>query len=143
MILYEESNMTQPTQPFEELYIPQKSFNSNAALLYRVYSDYKHYELVEAASALDALAHSSIKSPYKIMRHDPFGDNVLHLNQVMSMEAKSAGQPTLGDTTIPEGKIAVADIPVVAQQEIVSEPVSVSSEPAPLSNDDVNKLLNG
>lgn len=153
--------MKENTEPFEELFIPRKELQSSSAMLYRVYSDYKNFELVEAASALDALAISKKRNVYKIQRHDPLGYNVIHLNQVM--------QQMFPESDIPGNNVPESFEHIEKQQEKVQEPVAAapatapepaapvaaaapepvaSSAPAvtdsaPLSNEEIDKLLNG
>ncbi len=149
--------MKQNTEPFEELMIPRRELHAPSAMIYRVYSDYKHFELVEAMSALDALAASKIKNVYKIERHDPLADNVIHLNQVINpMAAVSAAtesalvdniQPQQHESTphIAEVKDST-EVPVETKPTEAAAPAPVETTPkedAPLSNDDIDKLLNG
>lgn len=148
--------MKNTTEPFEELLIPRKDLHISAAMIYRVYSDKKNFELIEAVSALDAMAQSKIKNVYKVERHDPMASNVIHLRQVLG------GFPS-AENNIPESKV---EIPVAQEVAVETpEPVSVLSvepenivatstpEPQPeisapvadaaLSNDEVDRLLNG
>ncbi len=149
--------MKQSTDPFEELMIPRRELHAPSVMIYRVYSDYKHFELVEAMSALDALSASKIKNIYKIERHDPLADNVIHLNQVInpmaavSTKVESAPveniQPQQHESTthVAEAK-ASAEVPVETKPVEAVAPAPVHAAPkedAPLSNDDIDKLLNG
>lgn len=142
--------MKQITEPFEELIIPRKELHDSSAVVYRVYSNSRNFELVEAVSALDALAQSKIKNVYKVKRHDPLGDNVIHLNQVIKEEPVVENEPQIQvapalvieqiaelATEEPQPE-AIMEIAV--EPEVESPPVAV--EAAPLSNDDIDKLLN-
>lgn len=133
------------TEPFEELFIPRRELQISTMSVYRVYSDYKHFELVEAASALEALSISKKRNVYKIQRHDPLGDNVLHLNQVMNsgLSENNARENIAVENNI--APPAQAQKPEVAPEQIVDAPVAAAAaaEAAPLSNDDIDKLLNG
>ncbi len=124
--------MKQTTEPFEELFIPRKEMGSSDTTVYRVYSDYNNFELVEATSALDALSQCKIKKIYKVERHDPLGYNVIHFNNVMQMAAKT----DVKDNLAPSKQDAVVS------QAIEQSPPPAATEAAPLSNDDVDKLLN-
>lgn len=129
-------------EPFEELIIPRRDIQVSTASIYRVYSDHKNFQLVEAGSALEAIAICGNKNIHKIKRHDPLGDNVIHLNQ--------AERPIAA----PNQNIAVEN---VAPEIVAPEQAPTSAEPAPeqivaaqaaaadtpLSNDDIDKLLNG
>ncbi len=149
--------MKNTTEQFEELMIPRKELHISDAMFYRVYHDRIKFELVQAVSALDALSQSKVKNVYKIERHDPMSDNVIHLQQVMAAsfpENKPANEhkEIVIENQIeqlPEQDFSVA--PVV--EDVVIEASTVESEPvlasppaasdAPLSNDDVDRLLNG
>jgi hypothetical protein len=87
---------------------------------------------------LDALAASSIKNAYKVQRHDPLGDNVLHFSYTMSMEAKNSNQQEhIEKIIVPENIAQTVTEQVGAQEEI-----AIPTADQPLSNEDVNKLLN-
>lgn len=146
--------MKQTTEPFEELAIPRRDFSISSDMVYRVYKDRRNFEIVEAESALDALARSKIKNAYKIERHDPLGCNVIHLSQVISQQVPPS------EELVPDDHSKIQEQPqeivesVVADAEPVATPESTavvqetesppaSGEPAALSNDDIDKLLNG
>lgn len=122
-------------EPFEELYIPHRELQNPNAVCYRVYNDSKNYELVEAFSALEALTQSKIEKPYKIERHNPLGDNVIHIKYATNI-------------LIGEGGVA----PTIEKQiehtlelntpEMITE-VAIATENIGLSNEEVDKLLNG
>lgn len=138
-------------EPFEELFIPRKDLHLSSAMVYRVYRDNRHYELVEAASALDAMAACKNKKIYKIQRHDPLGFNVIHLNQVLN-------QDFIGDIE-PDSKSEYSEPSALPQEPVEAAPAKIASEPpapppappaaeAPaesraLSNEEIDKLLNG
>lgn len=135
--------MKQTTEPFEELPIPRRELHNPSSVLYRIYRDHKNYELVEAVSALDALSHSKIKNIYKIERHNPLGDNVIQFNQVVgelgddqeniAYENKMQTEDAAKITALPE-------IPEIEKTVEMTQPAV--QESAPLSNDDIDKLLN-
>ena len=154
--------MKNTTESFEELIIPRKDLHISDEMIYRVYSDRKNFELIEAVSALDAMAQSKIKNVYKVERHDPMANNVIHLSQVLG------SSPHVENTiikNIPENKIEmpVAQEVVVEPSVLVNEPIAkieleniaVAAAPetqpevsapvadAALSNDEVDRLLNG
>ena len=138
--------MKETAQPFEELYIPRKDFSHSSGMMYRVYKDQKNFQVVEAMSALDALAQSNVKQAYKIVRHNPMDNNVLQLNQVLNIENMNVSE-TL--STNDSEKIAEASASV---EQKIPEPASEAvSAPAPepsagqgaLNNDEIDKLLNG
>ncbi len=85
------------------------------------------------------LAESTIKNAYKVQRQDPLGDNVLHFGYTMSMEAKNS-KPLehIEKIVVPENIAQTVSEQVVASEEIA---IQLAAD-QPLSNDDVNKLLN-
>lgn len=133
--------MKQNEEPFEELIIPRRDMQISAATVYRIYSDYKNFQLVEAGSALEAISMCGNQNVYKIKRHDPLGDNVIHLNQAV--------RPIITQNQIITVDNAVAEKAVQEQAEnteVSEEQTAVASQAAaeaPLSNDDIDKLLNG
>lgn len=140
--------MKQTTEPFEELMIPRRELHTPSAVIYRVYRDYKNFELVEAVSALDALAVSKNKNVYKIERHNPLGDNVIHLKQVMKMFSSEGGdmEENFAGSVIQQQDVPVPITIPVAEEAIpepIEKPAAAPMEDAPLSNDDIDKLLNG
>ncbi len=154
--------MKETAETFEELFIPRKELQSSNAMVYRVYSDYKNFELVEAASALDALAISKKRNVYKVQRHDPLGYNVIHLNQVMQQMFPASDIPgnavpesfehieksqekspePVAATPAPAPEPAPAVVAAPAPEPAASS-APMASDPAPLSNEEIDKLLNG
>ena len=93
---------------------------------YRVYKDPKNFQVVEAATALEAFQLSGLKEVYKIERER------LDKNRVID--------PSLWATLSPEEKETPAPAAAMAASDAV---LAVPAAPAEtLSNDDVNKLLN-
>ena len=146
--------MKNTTESFEELIIPRKDLHISDAMIYRVYSDKKNFELVEAVSALDAMSQSKIKNIYKIERHDPMANNVIHLRQVLggfppveNIISENKVAEELEQVTLPQSEAAPA-IVIEAENVPIAEPepepeVSVPVADVALSNDEVEKLLNG
>ena len=151
--------MKNTTESFEELIIPRKDLHISDAMLYRVYSDRKNFELIEAVSALDAIGQSKIKDVYRVERHDPMANNVIHLRQVLGglphvenniPENKIVETPVAQEVVVepsapvsePIAKVEPENIPVAATPEPQPE-VSASEAGAALSNDEVDRLLNG
>lgn len=138
-------------EPFEELFIPRKDLQLSASVVYRVYRDSRNYELVEAASALDAMAASKNKKIYKIQRHDPLGFNVIHLNQVLNQDFIGNMEPeSQTEYSEPEAQKPVESAPVKDPEPVAAapEPVAAAAPEAPaesraLSNEEIDKLLNG
>ncbi len=130
--------MTNNTEPFEELFIPRRETQGDSATRYRVYTDAKNYKLVEAVSALDAITNSGVARAYKIERHNPMGENIIHINISKNQPIQRA-----------EAKAIVAEAAPIAEEiappETSAEPSIQADTPpaAALSNDDVEKLLNG
>jgi hypothetical protein len=142
--------MKQTTEPFEELLIPRKDLPVSSAIIYRVYSDHKNFELIEAASALDALAGSKIRNVYKVRRHDPLGDNVIQLNRIISDVSADSSSVKVEVSEVAASpqqevipSVEVAPLVVEAVESVVETSTPVSTEPAALSNDEIDKLLNG
>jgi hypothetical protein len=101
---------------------------------------------VEAISALEALANSGITRAYKIERYKPLGANIIQMNYATNATPEQkVAQP------IAEEKLAVPENPenIEAAQDKIITPEAAAVESAPpaasegLSNDDVEKLLNG
>lgn len=145
--------MTQIEQPFEELIIPRRDMFDVTGSYYRVYSDSKNYTLVEATSALDALRNNGISKAYKIERHNPMGDNVIqfaqqHIASIAIMENDNKHEYV---ATEPEKTAEMPDKePLLAEPESelqqtteLKEVQTVSSLNSGLSNDEVEKLMNG
>mgnify|MGYP003392965386 CR=1 FL=1 len=135
--------MKQSEEPFEELIIPRREMQISTATIYRIYSDYKNFQLVEAGSALEAIAMMGNKNVYKIKRHDPLGDNVIHLNQAVRPIAVQNHNIAV-DNMVVENTIPVQEAAAIT--EVSEEQTAAASQAAaetPLSNDDIDKLLNG
>ncbi len=138
-------------EPFEELFIPRKDLQLSSAMVYRVYRDRKNFELVEAASALDAMAACKNKKIYKIQRHDPLGFNVIHLNQVLNQDFIGSMEPESADNYSedqppqkPEEPVAAAPVQAAPEPPPAPPPAAEpAAESRALSNEEIDKLLNG
>ena len=120
----------------EILPLPRKDFPMANASQYRVYTDEAHFTIVQALSALEALRTSGVWSPYKIERES------LDLTQVFNPQHWFSDMPAAPAVSEPAAAVEVPSAntePVVAASEEVAEKSVVE---LPLSNDDVDKLLN-
>lgn len=138
---------------FEELYIPHRELQNPSAVCYRVYRDEKNYELLEAVSALAALTQSGIEKPYKIERHNPLGNNIIHLKNanniligggIAAQSINSSAEssiPEIALNTMPN--VIPEAVPEIIPEQAIETTVITNPEPIGLSNADVDKLLNG
>lgn len=148
------------TEQFEELFIPRRELHISDSMIYRVYRDNRNFELIEAPSVIEALSKSKIRNAYKVERHDPMADNVIHLKQVLGGDIQD-------EEPIVKPVEKIAEAAKVLPQEKITEPEPVSNEAVavaaevekeqaepvetaaktdgdvPLSNDEVDRLLNG
>ncbi len=150
------------TEQFEELFIPRRELHISDSMIYRVYRDNRSFDLIEAQSVIEALSKSKIRNVYKVERHDPMADNVIHLKQVLGGDIKdeepvampavekiAAAEKILTQEEIKEPEVVIISEAVVAPAEVKNEeptPAETAAKPdgdAPLSNDDVDRLLNG
>ncbi|MEZ5691359.1 MAG: hypothetical protein R3D71_06820 [Rickettsiales bacterium] len=143
--------MNNTTSSFEELIIPRKDIGISSGVIYRVYKDRTNFKVVEALSALDAIAQSKVKNPYKVERTDKMANSIIQLNQVFDiedddMEIGKGAEDNIAEHNAQEVNVeATEDIVEEQQSEIVSESSEVAVVPdenAPLNNDDVERLLN-
>jgi hypothetical protein len=115
-------------ESFEMLSLPKRDFPQLAMGNYRVYKNTSEFLLVAAGTALEAMQASGLTQVYKIERD--------HMDQHTVLSPNSW-----------KAQVAVEEAAVVAPAVEVAQPVAAAPvEPAaevPLSNDDVNKLLNG
>jgi len=149
--------MTQIEQPFEELIIPRRDMFNIAETRYRVYFDAKNYKLIEAVSALDALRSSGISKAYKIERHNPMGDNIIQFSHqpiiapvILENNATPNDvheyveiEPEKIEKISPEEHIFSAPEPTPEAAPEPNETQATPAESSGLSNDEVEKLLNG
>ncbi len=137
--------------PFEHL--PLARAESSAVLdgAYRIYTDAKNYTTIQAASAIEALEMSGIHYAFKIKRENLYACNLL--NPKSWDKAVPLPAENMMAASAPVENIAVEAVAEVAA-ESVSEPVAeapaveaaaaeAAEAPAALSNDDIDKLLNG
>jgi hypothetical protein len=120
-------------EEFASLELPHKDVPHLMGSHYRVYSDYNNYKVIAAESALEALQASGIEKPYKVERDTILLYNLLNLGNNVSPDAVSA-MPPANDTQ----PAAVA--PTETQQDA---PANVDVPAAELSNNDIDKLLQG
>lgn len=150
------------TEQFEELFIPRRELHFSDYTLYRIYRDSRSFELVEASSAIEALSKSKIRKVYKVERHDPMADNVIHLKQVIGEDVTEEENSA---SSVIEKKEEVVELaapshveaekiePDVHEDSVTQEAAKDEAQPepapapapsdAPLSNDEVDRLLNG
>lgn len=111
--------------------MPRKDIPQPASGSYRVYSNAKEFVVVNASSALEALQASGVQSAYKIERESI---DYVHVLSPSAWSNSASAQVPVPNSVAAEAKETVF-IPEATAQ------VSKDAE-APLSNDDVNKLLN-
>lgn len=134
--------MKQDAEQFEELVIPRRELNNLSDMRYRVYSNAAQFDIIDAVSALDALQKSGMAKAYKIERHNPLADNVLHLSEVQKLLANHKDEQGEAPMIAAAPKAEpVAQAVAESTQETVY--ISPPPEAATLSNDEVSKLLNG
>jgi len=118
---------------FKTITYPRKETLGTPLNRYRVYKDYKNFILIEAENAQAALQASGLKDVQRIIR-----DN-LSLNTIITfgqMSNSSADKPD--NENSPAVKETAASDAAPAQQQ-----AAAGADDAPLSNDDVDKLLKG
>jgi hypothetical protein len=135
--------MKQNEEPFEELIIPRRDMQISTTTIYRVYSDHKNFQLVEAGSALEALSLMGNKNVYKIKRHDPLGDNVIQLNQALHPTLNQNQSVVVENSVTETVAPAQAPSPEPTQEQVADASQAAAAAETPLSNDDIDKLLNG
>jgi len=155
--------MKNNTENFEELVIPRKDINLSSAAFYRVYRDNRYFELIEAVSALDAISKSKIDNIYKVERHNPMAGNVIHFSQAAKQDAKHGDstnfsasdnekstfseqnlESSVGDVKIEEKPVENKEAAEIAEVQVSDAASSVvANEQSALSNDEVDRLLNG
>lgn len=122
---------------FQSLSLPHKDLPEAAGSRYRVYSDAKNFVVVEADNAQDALAASGLAKAHRILRESLFRDNVL----TIALAAKAEAAPKEEHATEVPAESAKPE--ESAAPPAAAEPAAASEPEAPLSNEDVNKLLEG
>lgn len=116
-----------PTETFETLPLPKRELPQWTASNYRVYKNVNEYVVIEASTALEAMQASGVTPVYKIERDG--------LNYITVLEPNTwKTEPAAEAQAIP----AEAATPAAAEAAPAQAPVPET----PLSNDDVNKLLN-
>jgi len=128
--------MKDKKEPFESLTLPHREVPQLTLSRYRVYKNAKDYVLVEAGNAMEALKTSGLAQATLIERDIFFSNNVL---SVQTLEEKSpAASPPAA-----EPAAAAAPVPEPKQADAAPAQTSPAVAETPLSNDEVNKLLQG
>ena len=129
--------MREETQaPFEELVIQRREMLNMSDIRYRVYENAHSFKLIEGKSALEALRNSGIKKAYKIEKHNPLGESIIELSVIEAIlgfdDKKNEAPPTIINVAEQKEEVLLDITPPVRDEQV-----------AALSNDDINKLLNG
>jgi hypothetical protein len=132
---------------FETLSIPRKEIANARLSRYRVYETHSEFTVVEAESAADAFAKAGIARPQRIVRDSD------RLDAIVSVQDEAvAPTPVAPPASVPIEPPAAAEPeeskePALAAIEEPAEPAAPAEETAqsdaPLSDDEVNKLLQG
>lgn len=130
-------DVLQPPENFKYLEIPRKNLAQSAGAQYRVYSNAKDFVTVEAENAQAAIAQSGVVNPLRVVRHIPSQCNVLEFPPMDDAAAPVAAPVMAAPSEVPVEEAA----PVAA--ETVAAPEAAPASEAPLSNEDVEKLLQG
>ena len=111
-----------PAEMFKPLELPKKNTSQTSSNSYRVYKDKSQFIVVEAENAQKALLASGLKQAYRIERHD------IKLSVVLNFDTLS--------------ELSADKNPPVAPEEKTT-PTELVSTSASLSNEEVDKLLQG
>lgn len=127
---------------FEKLPLPRKVQAQSSSGKYRVYSDATNFKQVDAASALEALQASGLKEAYRIER-DSINNKVTieTLAEEKPAEAAKPAQTAAPAASAPAEQTVAA--PAAAAAPAAPPEAKPATPQAPLSKDDVNKLLDG
>lgn len=110
------------SESFEALPIPRKDPSRTGNARYRVYKDADNFSLVVAETALEALKASGLEQAYRVERDS--------IDSVAVLDMKAwAALTEMADKPAPAASPDAAAAPPPKAED-------------PLSNDDVNKLLN-
>ena len=131
-------------ESFKPLYIEHKNIESSSKR-YRVYTDTKNYTVVEADNAFGAFRASGLKKVHHILRDSIFLENTLNLEKLLATPAHS-NPPKVDNKAVaaePDKK-EVEYLPVeppASESPKTETPKAEAETAAPLSNDDIDKLL--
>jgi hypothetical protein len=131
-ILMDKESMGE--EVFSRLEIPQRGVAHMSAPKYRIYSDEKHFIVVEAESAQIALERSGVKQPLRIQRDEIYLYNVL---DIATLTAATAPAEIAAMPQIPD-EITSLGAGVTAEEKTEGTPAGTSP---PV--DDIDKLLQG
>lgn len=130
------------TNLFEALLIPRRELPQFGAR-YRVYKDAGNFILVEADSALEALKAYGVGQVHRIERDAIYLNNVLAPQALANVPALSVAEaaPLPPAAEPPAAAPPAAEIAAIASAEPAAATPPAAAD-APLSPEDVNKLLN-
>ena len=125
---------------FEQLPLARTALPEVTGGQYRVYRDAANFALITAESALQALELSGFGHAYKIQRTSLFMNNLI---TPQYWEVDPATQPMQADKPVPVQAAEPAAEPALAEAAPPETPTEAPSGEEPLSNQDIDKLLNG
>jgi hypothetical protein len=131
--------MNTHTSAFESLTLPRKEVAQMATSRYRVYTDASNFTLVDGGSALEALQASGQKQAHHIQRETIFLHNVLKVDALVQPAVPAPAAPETAPAMAETASAAPAAAP--AEAPAAKEAAAKPAPAAPLSSDDVNKLL--
>jgi len=127
---------------FESLPLPNKDLSGISRNRYRVYSSPGQYVMVEAPNAKLALEASKVEKPYRVERDVVNFHNLVQLDDLtkattdMERMDKPAETPHVAE-------YVTAPVETPPEPELPAEVKPEAKEDAPLSTEDVDKLLKG
>lgn len=117
---------------FRDLALPRKEVALASASRYRVYKNAKEFVVVDAANAKEALAGSGFDKAVRIEKESIHQVNVLTLSALQDRESDIA--PAQPEASAPADS---------ASPPAQAAPAQAAPQEQALSNDDVDKLLQG
>lgn len=129
---------------FRNLTLPRKEASSFSSSRYRVYKTAKEFVVVEAENAKAALAASGLTQARRIERENIYLNNVLTLSPAApQMDKPEKTQAAEAPAATPEPAEVQEATPPAAEAQETAAAAPPAAAQAPLSNEEVNKLLQG
>jgi hypothetical protein len=132
---------------FKDIDFPHRDIPDINVSKYRIYSDHKHFILVEADNAQSAIELSGIRKPVRVLRDSIYLQNVLVLAGITTRanvepELKPKPEPLMLPESEMNSQAAVPETTEILKTESIepSETPPTETEAA-LSSEEVDKLL--
>lgn len=135
---------SQSSETFRSFQLPRKEMHDLDITRYRVYSTLHEYVIIIADSAAEAMQRARFVSPYKVVREFPLYRTLLSPDWIgLGDEEATDIVKNVPSSIVPDEPLLEISAAPETDKLLQDQPTAAVEPEAKLSQDEINKLLEG